>query len=166
MCIRDSFKASGEKVDGPIVGENLDTIIRRYEYDPAVVFGHHWFPHLPPPSGQNFSSVLMNNAELLGEIDEIMSAKDIHISIDRDSFKITQRIDIAKNVAVHLSWGTISETIRRYVFLYAAIRSNTNAVLLLDEPEQSTYPFYTAHIAEIMARELSLIHISEPTRPY
>jgi AAA15 family ATPase/GTPase len=82
-----------------------------------------------------------------------MSAKDIFISIDRDTYRITQRIDITRNVSVHLSWATISETIKRYVFLYTAIRTNQNAVLLLDEPEQNTFPFYTAHIAEIMARE-------------
>ncbi|MBK7618213.1 MAG: ATP-binding protein [Flavobacteriales bacterium] len=35
------------------------------------------------------------------------------------------------------------------------MRTNQNAVLLLDEPEQNTFPFYTAHIAEIMAREVT-----------
>lgn len=36
-----------------------------------------------------------------------------------------------------------------------AVRTNQDSVLLLDEPEQNTYPFYTKHIAEIMARESS-----------
>lgn len=148
-----NYKAAGTKIDGPMIEGNLETTIRRYQYDPAVVFGTHWYTHLAPPDGQNFPAVLLKNAELLAEIDEIMSAKGIHISIDRDSYKTTQRIDLARNVAVHLSWGTISETIRRYVFLYAAVRSNVQATLLLDEPEQSTFPFYTAHIAEVMARE-------------
>lgn len=136
-------------------GKSLDTIIRRYHFDPDVSFGQHWFKHLAPSDGHNLSAVLLNDPELLKEVDAIMSAKDIFISIDRDTYRISQRIDISRNVSVHLSWSTISETIRRYIFLYCAIRTNENAVILLDEPEQNTFPFYTKHIAEIMAREAS-----------
>jgi AAA15 family ATPase/GTPase len=133
----------------------VNTRFRRYQYDGNVKFGPLQFPHLAASDGNNLSAVLLNNPGLLSEIDEIMSAKDIYISIDRDTYRISQRIDITRNVSVHLSWATISETIKRYVFLYTAIRTNQNAVLLLDEPEQNTFPFYTAHIAEIMAREKS-----------
>lgn len=150
---RYDLKMTGEQQ--MFEGKGLDTVIRRYQYDPAVIFGPHWFEQLAPTDGNNLSAVLLNNPDLLAEVDEIMSAKDIHISIDRDTYRISQRLDIARNVSVHLSWATISETIKRYVFLYVAIRTNQNAVLLLDEPEQNTFPFYTKHIAEIMARETS-----------
>lgn len=149
------FQMPGNQVQFNGTNGSLDTVIRRYQYDPAVTFGQHWFTHLAPTDGHNLSAVLLHNPELLSEIDEIMTAKDIFISIDRDTYKISQRIDIARNVSVHLSWATISETIKRYVFLYTAVRTNQNAVLLLDEPEQNTFPFYTAHIAEIMAREVT-----------
>jgi AAA15 family ATPase/GTPase len=148
---RYTFSPSGARKE--FSGFLTSTVIRRYQFDPAVRFVADLLPHLSPPSGQNLSSVLLNDPGLLNEVDEIMSAKDIFISIDRDTYRITQRIDITRNVSVHLSWATISETIKRYVFLYTAIRTNQNAVLLLDEPEQNTFPFYTAHIAEIMARE-------------
>jgi len=150
---RYDMSAGGKQLQ--FSGKSLDTVIRRYQYDPAVIFGQHWFTHLAPTDGHNLSAVLLNNADLLAEVDEIMSAKGIYISIDRDTYRISQRVDITRNVSVHLSWSTISETIKRYVFLYVAIRTNQNAVLLLDEPEQNTFPFYTKHIAEIMARETS-----------
>ncbi len=136
-------------------GKSLDTLIRRYQYDPTVVLGPSIYTHLAPTDGSNLSAVLLNDPDLLNEVDEIMSAKDIYISIDRDTYRISQRVDITRNVSVHLSWATISETIKRYVFLYTAIRTNKEAVLLFDEPEQNTFPFYTKHIAEIMARETS-----------
>lgn len=146
------FQSAGNQVDS-ISGSLIDTKFRRYQYDGHVQFGPRNVAHLAPSDGNNLAAILLNDPALLGEIDEIMSAKDIFISIDRDTYRITQRIDITRNVSVHLSWATISETIKRYVFLYTAIRTNQNAVLLLDEPEQNTFPFYTAHIAEIMARE-------------
>ena len=150
---RYEFKVNGEQQ--LFAGKGLDTVIRRYQYDPAVTFGPHWFEQLAPTDGHNLSAVLLHNPDLLAEVDEIMSAKGIYISMDRDTYRISQRIDITRNVSVHLSWSTISETIKRYVFLYTAIRTNQDSVLLLDEPEQNTFPFYTKHIAEIMARETS-----------
>ena len=146
------YRVTGEALSGGGSYTAL-SMLRRYQYDAAVSFRSSFSDHLAPPDGYNLSAVLLNNTALLSEIDEIMSAKDIFISIDRDTYRITQRIDITRNVSAHLSWATISETIKRYVFLYTAIRTNQNAVLLLDEPEQNTFPFYTAHIAEIMARE-------------
>lgn len=146
------FQPAGNQVDF-VNGKLIDTPFRRYQYDGNVKFGPLTYPHLAPSDGNNLSAVLLKTPELLAEIGEIMAAKDIALSIDRDTYGISQRVDITPNVAVHLSWSTISETIRRYVFLYTAIRSNQHTVLLLDEPEQNTFPFYTAHIAEIMARE-------------
>ena len=152
---RSNYKVTGEFVQGGGTTMPHSVVLRRYQYDAATGSTPSSSSHLMPPDGNNLSAVLLNNPELLGEIDEIMSAKGIYISIDRDTYRITQRIDITRNVAVHLSWATISETIKRYVFLYTAIRTSQSAVLLLDEPEQNTFPFYTAHIAEIMARETS-----------
>lgn len=152
---RSHYKVSGEFDHGSGTTSQLSVVLRRYQYDADAGFRSGSWENLAPPDGHNLSHVLLNNPAFLDEIDEIMSAKDIFISIDRDTFRITQRIDITRNVSVHLSWATISETIKRYVFLYMAIRTNQNAVLLLDEPEQNTFPFYTAHIAEIMAREPS-----------
>jgi AAA15 family ATPase/GTPase len=146
------FQPAGNQVD-MVSGKGISTPFRRYQYDANVKFGPLTHPHLLPSDGSNLAAVLLKVPELLAEIGEIMAAKDIAISIDRDSYAISQRVDITPNVAVHLSWSTISETIRRYVFLYSAIRTNPSAVLLLDEPEQNTFPFYTAHIAEIMARD-------------
>ena len=149
------FLPAGNTVYLPESDSRFEVPLRRYEFDPAVVFGAHWFPHLAPTDGHNLTVVLLGHPDLLAEVDEIMSAKDIHISIDRDGHRISQRIDLARNVSVHLSWSTVSETIRRYIFLYTAVRSNANAVLLLDEPERNTFPFYTKHLAEVMAREPS-----------
>jgi len=149
------FQPAGNQVDLPSANGLLDTIIRRYQYDPNVVFGPHWFSQLAPPDGKNLTALLMSNADLLNEVNEIMGAREVFLNIDGETYALTQRLDRTKHVSVQLPYASVSETLKRYVFLYAAVRTNKDAVLLLDEPEQNTFPFYTKHIAEIMAREPS-----------
>jgi len=46
---------------------------------------------------------------------------------------------------------TISETMQRVVFYMLAIKTNKNSILLFDEPESNTFPFYTKFLAESIA---------------
>ena len=46
---------------------------------------------------------------------------------------------------------SISETLQRIIFYSIAIKSNLNSVLLFDEPESNTFPFYTKFLAERIA---------------
>lgn len=134
---------------------DLDSFFRRYQYDPDVRFGPHWFTHLAPPDGNNLSSLLISNMGLADEVSEILAAKDLAFDVNPDTYVISLRHERSKRVAVQLPYNSLSETIKRYIFLYVALRTNQNSVLLLDEPEQNTFPFYTKHIAELMAREPS-----------
>lgn len=97
----------------------------------------------------------MASNELAEEVSEILAAKDVAIEVNPETYAISLRHSRAKNVVVPIAFQNLSETLRRYLFLYVAIRTNRESVLLLDEPEQNTYPFYTKHIAELMAREPS-----------
>jgi len=46
---------------------------------------------------------------------------------------------------------SISETLQRIIFYTIAIKSNKGNILLFDEPESNTFPFYTKFIAERIA---------------
>jgi len=148
------FQSAGNMV-GQLKGAITTTSVRRYQYDPNVVMGPHRTPHLSPPDGANLAALLISNAQLTEELEAILSAKDLAFEINPDTYVISLRHERAKHIVVQLPFASLSETIKRYIFLFAALRTNQNAVLLLDEPEQNTFPFYTKHIAELMAREPS-----------
>ncbi|NJK86128.1 MAG: ATP-binding protein [Bacteroidales bacterium] len=46
---------------------------------------------------------------------------------------------------------TLSETLQRIIFYSTAIKSNKDSVILFDEPESNTFPFYTKYLAELIA---------------
>lgn len=149
------FQASGNQVGRNSEHEVFRSIIGRYHYDPNARFAPSSYPHLAPPDGCNLGALIMANAELADEVSEILAAKDVAIEVNPETYAISLRHSRAKNVVVPIAFQNLSETLSRYLFLYVAIRTNKDAVLLLDEPEQNTYPFYTKHIAELMAREPS-----------
>ena len=148
------YLASGNQMGSPS-GQLPLSNIRRYLYDPNVVFRFGSHAHLAPPDGANLASLLITNTLLAEEVSEILASKDLAFDVNPDTYVISLRHERAKRIVVQLPFNSLSETIKRYLFLYVAVRTNRDAVLLLDEPEQNTFPFYTKHIAELMAREPS-----------
>lgn len=163
---RYTFQAAGNPVGMPQEGGNLQSKLRRYHYDPAVRFGPHWYTHLAPPDGSNLGAILMANTDLAEEVSEILAAKEVTIEVNPETYGISLRHSRARNVVVPIAFQNLSETLRRYLFMYVAIRTNQGSVLLFDEPEQNTYPFYTAHIGEIMALDGSNQYFLTTHNPY
>ena len=61
---------------------------------------------------------------------------------------------IAKSIEDELysfPYTSISETWKRIVFYMAVLETNQNSMILLDEPEANTFPFYTKYLAERIA---------------
>ena len=46
---------------------------------------------------------------------------------------------------------TLSETLQRIIFYAIALKSNKDNIILFDEPESNTFPFYTKFLAEKIA---------------
>ena len=46
---------------------------------------------------------------------------------------------------------SLSETLQRIIFYTIAIKSNKKSIILLDEPDSNTFPFYTKFLAERIA---------------
>ncbi len=65
----------------------------------------------------------------------------------RDSLRFGTMADLF----YQFSYLTASETLRRIAFFMAVMETNQGAILLLDEPEANTFPFYTTCLAERIA---------------
>lgn len=109
--------------------------------------------YLDFPNGLNFFSVFYHNKKVSKEISNILkneygltpiinfSDKKLQFSKPKDNDDIAQ---------VVFDWNTLADTLRRYIFYYAAIVTNTNCVLLFEEPESYSYPGYVKRIAQEM----------------
>ncbi len=126
------------------------TNVRYYEFQRLPQFQLGYMPHLSVPNGENLPSLLLSNGAYKKWVSEFFQSKGLTLTL-----KPTEN-DIALSKFVDgeiysYPYYSVSETLQRVVFYMMAVKSNQDAVLLFDEPETNTFPFYTKFIAERIA---------------
>jgi AAA15 family ATPase/GTPase len=56
-----------------------------------------------------------------------------------------------EDILVSYPYPLVSDTLQRVVFFLCAILSSKNSVLVFEEPEAHTFPYYTKYLAELIA---------------
>ncbi|MBL0128029.1 MAG: AAA family ATPase [Flavobacteriales bacterium] len=127
------------------------TYIRRYQFLPDLVFGANIMKEMEAPYGANLPGLLASNRKLRSELSKILEGTGLRleVSLKENKIRLSQLTD--ENIVVTLPYRNLSDTIKRYVFIYAILGTVKGFTLLFDEPEQNTFPFYTKHMAEMMA---------------
>lgn len=127
-----------------------DTTIRYYIFKPLTAFPNGQPGVLNPPFGDNLVAILYSNESLRQRIGAMVRAKGFRLQLKPTDNELL----IAKDVEDELysyPWTSVSETLRRVAFFMAALETNRDSTLLLDEPETNTFPFYTKYLAERIA---------------
>lgn len=148
----ESYKA---KVDARLNVNALSTIgfyetnIKRYSYKPDVKYKKGHAKYLIPPFGSNLLSVITQYRELKKDVTGFFSEYGLEIAFDKSSqtIKILQK----NNDGIFLiPYNSIADTLQRIIFYKAAIASNSNSVLLFEEPEAHSFPPYMTHLTQEM----------------
>jgi len=123
---------------------------RFYRFKMLPSFNDSRLGSLRAPYGSNLAALVTTNKRLRQLVSDLFQERGFRLVIDQEKGELS----MAKLVDEQLytfSYPTISETFRRIVFFMAVLETNQSAVLLLDEPEANTFPFYTAYLAERIA---------------
>lgn len=142
-----SFSHDGKLINAVNHG---DTDVKFYEFKKLKSFQQGYYNHLSPPFGENLPSLLLAYDELKSWVSDFFKEKDFILTLK----PLENDINLSKMVNQELysyPYSAISETLQRIVFYQIAIKSNKSSVLLFDEPESNTFPFYTKYIAERIA---------------
>jgi len=126
------------------------TSVRFYRFASLENFPSRQPGALNPPFGDNLVAVLYSNEELRQRIGAIIRAKGFRLQLKPTENELLITKDVNDELYSY-PWKSVSETIRRVVFLMAVLETNQNMTLLLDEPEANTFPFYTKYLAERIA---------------
>ncbi len=143
-----------ESIDIDLTGSGLrvnhDHGVRFYEYKNVSNF-NNWAPgFLSSPNGDNLATVLTTNTKLKDLISKLFRAKGFRLHLKPLEREILISKEIGEDIYSY-PFSSVSETLRRIVFLMACIETNDNATVLFDEPESNTFPFYTKYFAERLA---------------
>ena len=120
---------------------------------------------LIPPYGANLPNLLYTNKALRESISAFFKSKGFRLELRPQDNEILMSKEV-DDVLYSFPFGSISETMKRIVFYKAALESNKDAALVLDEPEANTFPFYTKYLAERIALDTSNQFFLSTHNPY
>jgi hypothetical protein len=105
---------------------------------------------LKAPFGQNLPAILFSDKPFRESISSLFKAHGHRLELRPQSSEIliSKEVD---DILYSYPFDGISETLRRIVFYKAVLETNRDKVLVLDEPEANTFPFYTKYLAERIA---------------
>ncbi|MFM9951296.1 MAG: AAA family ATPase [Saprospiraceae bacterium] len=105
------------------------------------------YSFLNPPSGENLVKIIQTNSSLRKEIGTIFSEYGLELVVDvqNNGLEIQKRED---GIVIKTPYSLVADTLRRYIFHYAAILSNQGGILLLEEPEAHSFPPYIRAMTE------------------
>jgi AAA15 family ATPase/GTPase len=123
--------------------------IRPYQYNSQAGYDAIYDPaELQPPFGSNLIEVLENDTSLLSDFGEIFEDQGYRMVIDSENKKLVIFKDTSKGVSFLIPLMAISDTLKRLMFYVAAIRSNANHILTLEEPEVHSFPPFVSYLGD------------------
>ena len=121
-----------------------------YRFAPLSVFPEKASAFLLPPSGVNLMSLLLQDRELRVEVAEPFISRGLRLMLRPQENKIEVWKDLDDVVVSH-PYHLASDTFQRLVFYMAALHTNSDSVLVFEEPEAHAFPYYTKYLAERIA---------------
>ncbi len=121
-----------------------------YRFAPRSTFPRKGSDYLMPPDGDNLFSLLYQDRELRDEAKDIFISRGLRLGLRMREGTIEVLKDI-EDVIVSNPYHLASDTFQRLVFYAAALRTNSDSVLVFEEPEAHAFPYYTKYLAERIA---------------
>ena len=123
---------------------------RFYRFAPKSTFPEKASNFLLPPSGANLLSLLLQDRELRAEVNEPFLSRGLRLGLRPQENKI-EVVKHFEDVIISHPYHLASDTFQRLVFYMAALRTNSDSVLVFEEPEAHAFPYYTKYLAENIA---------------
>lgn len=120
---------------------------RYYKFPEVFCFDKNSLSELTPPSGNNLFQVAQKDP-LKQELSKFFQEYRLKLLFDKTNYTLRIVKELDDNSLVSLPFNSMADTLQRIVFFKAAIASNTDSILLFEEPEAHCFPPYIAHITQ------------------
>ncbi|MGC8970359.1 MAG: AAA family ATPase [Conexivisphaera sp.] len=107
--------------------------------------------YLLPPDGRNLSTIVLTNGGLREAARSIVMRYGLKLVFVKPDERMEFQMELEEGVVVSFAPRLVSDTILRLIFNLAAVESNRDSVVALEEPEAHTFPYYTKYLAERIA---------------
>ena len=123
--------------------------VKKYTFQKQAPHGKSYTnSFLRPPFGDNLMEVLQTSPSAFRkEIGAFFTQNGYNLTLrtEEQKLEITKTLD---GLTTAVPYSLIADTLQRMIFYLAAIESNTDSVLLLEEPEAHSYPTFVAQLGQ------------------
>lgn len=98
--------------------------------------------YLNYPFGENLGNIIANNPTFRNYVNDLFLSNNLKLLIDKSSDEIKIFKEYQDGTVFTLPYSMIADTLQRLIFYKAAIMSNTETVLLFEEPEAHCFEPY------------------------
>ena len=121
--------------------------VKFYRFKVLKEFPSQKAPFLLPPYGENLLFLLLTNKELKKFVSTIFKEYGFRVVLKPHESKIEIQKEIDQ-IIVSYPYSITSETLQRTLFYLLAVETNKDSVLIFEEPESHSFPYYTKYLAE------------------
>lgn len=124
------------------LGQGFLSPIKKYQFESNAIFSSGKYDSLSVPNGENIFDIIDTQPELKKEVAglfEIYDLKLLYNSTDKE-FNILKFL--SGNTIFTIPFKLVADTLRHLIFYKAAIASNEDSILLIEEPESHMFPPY------------------------
>lgn len=128
--------------------QEANNYIKKYEFNKSVEFEDELFKFLLPPFGKNILKAIEYEEEIKNYLRNVGHEFGLQVVFDIVNDEIKFQKLVSEHEVFTIPYISIADTLQRFIFHLAAIKSNQNSVILFEEPEAHCYPPYIAEIAQ------------------
>ncbi|MEN3942622.1 AAA family ATPase [Prosthecobacter sp. SYSU 5D2] len=130
--------------------EWLDSLTRYYVFSNQAGEPSVEEKRLACPFGSNLFRLLLSNKNARQISSSYFQGSGLKLNLDSSLGKVMLAKEV-DDTFISFQYEAASETLRRMVFYSLALETNSNQVLVFDEPEAHSFPPYTKTLAERIA---------------
>ncbi len=159
-----NFQYDGSPSGGSISG-NYASPFKLYKFSIRKDYPLKMADFLKPPSGENLLTLLLTHKSLKTAASQLFEPFGLKLvfRVQENKIEIMKQQD---DVIITYPYSLTSDTLQRILFHMIAIDSNKDSVLIFEEPESNSFPYYTKFLGERIAEDESNQYFIATHNPY
>ena len=139
--------------------------VRFYRFSLKKVFYRKEAEFLLPPSGDNLLTLIRSHKNLRKAVADLFEPFGLRLAIRPQENKIEILKQHETDIIAYPYW-LLSDTLQRIIFYSTAIDSNKESILVFEEPESHSFPYYTKFLGEKIAFDETNQYFIATHNPY
>ncbi len=162
---KTDFGYTGKETPREFQGNFQALPFRFYRFEVMNIFSNLQPHFLQPARGDNLLQILFTNKDLRKLVGDIFSEFGFKLVLKPQEYKLEIQKEIDSIIIAH-PYSLVSDTLQRIVFYLVAIETNKDSIIVFEEPEAHTFPYYTKFLAERIALDESNQYFIATHNPY